>query len=303
MMTREEKIARLAKVRQITLGLWNINMVATLEAWDAIKAEEQQSGSGCEGAAYSAHARRLSGESGTASPEPSGLDIPREKYEHVERGEDRRQRDEGLDDGHSRRSGRSRRQQAQAPAKNFPGATTALPGACAEKVAGASTEAKGATGRCEPPPEHQNKEWHWLVCDGGQPTIWPWIIGFQRWLTPGALLTTEQVAHRGWRYVAPAIPPEPWDGKTERRRWDATCEAIMTKYVDDIQVYDDRATKAEARVMELEAEIAKALADARAEGIEMAIKVVESGVFLHMDSPMAKEAKSLVAALRNLLVE
>lgn len=69
-----------------------------------------------------------------------------------------------------------------------------------------------STDRCEPPTEHLGYEWHWLrhgdfklpvrFESTGRPDIEP------LWLLPNYHATPAWAHRAGWRYVAPAVPPE-----------------------------------------------------------------------------------------------
>lgn len=70
--------------------------------------------------------------------------------------------------------------------------------------------------RCEPPAEHRRHRWHWLrrgddrlpveFEDTGRADIEP------LWLLPDSHGTPAWAYGAGWRYVAPAVPPEGQQG-------------------------------------------------------------------------------------------
>ena len=76
--------------------------------------------------------------------------------------------------------------------------------------------------RCEPPPEHRGVRWHWLVRErtsGMRSQPKPFPADFQStgradieplWILPGigGGATPEWAYEIGYRYLAPAIPPE-----------------------------------------------------------------------------------------------
>lgn len=68
--------------------------------------------------------------------------------------------------------------------------------------------------RCEPPPEHRDKPWHWLERskDGFSRFIGEWD---GQWCVPGTGVAVEpdHAAHCGCRYVAPCEEPTSAEGE------------------------------------------------------------------------------------------
>jgi len=71
--------------------------------------------------------------------------------------------------------------------------------------------------RCEPPEEHRGKRWHWLSGPNiNEAAYWQtsqcgwWLVYRAKTYAPGEL------ALLGYRYLAPALPPEP-KGETDAR--------------------------------------------------------------------------------------
>lgn len=133
-----------------------------------------------------------------------------------------------------------------------------------------------APGRCEPPPEHQDKVFHWLVSPSGISEIALWGKAEKIWLVAsmGSLgyWGVDYWQTRGWRYHAPAIPPEPWDAsKPDRRDRAAIFKIEQTSYWRM------------KRIAELEAELARAKAPSvPAEGcvkVRIAAQVCTNGNF------------------------
>ena len=70
--------------------------------------------------------------------------------------------------------------------------------------------------RCEPPEEYRYFPWHWLRHPRGHLMPWQWIAKGWR-VTDGAPHRRPAALWRhGYRYYAPAIPPEP-KGETDAR--------------------------------------------------------------------------------------
>ena len=71
--------------------------------------------------------------------------------------------------------------------------------------------------RCEPPEERRGERWHWLKQANEEPTPWEWVKRVRVWNDGGGgILLPEELARRGFRYIAPALPPEP-KGETDGR--------------------------------------------------------------------------------------
>lgn len=66
---------------------------------------------------------------------------------------------------------------------------------------------------CEPPPEHRGHEFHWLRLGDEKPEPANWHLSGD-WMLAGSslLFTARHMAEQGWRYVAPAIPPQEGEG-------------------------------------------------------------------------------------------
>ena len=63
--------------------------------------------------------------------------------------------------------------------------------------------------RCEPPPEHRGVRWHWLVRDQRiGPEVFDWDNETGRWWRGLNDYKPNKMAALGFRYLAPAIPPE-----------------------------------------------------------------------------------------------
>ena len=60
--------------------------------------------------------------------------------------------------------------------------------------------------RCEPPPEHHEKLYHWLRSPGLQMIIRQWSSVWTSFT--GEQRTSEEMAKTGWRYVAPCEEPK-----------------------------------------------------------------------------------------------
>ena len=60
---------------------------------------------------------------------------------------------------------------------------------------------------CEPPAEHAHHCWHWLVHEDGERAPFRWDSYFGRWDVEIDSYP-EDMADLGWRYLAPAVPPE-----------------------------------------------------------------------------------------------
>ena len=63
---------------------------------------------------------------------------------------------------------------------------------------------------CAPPPEHADKEWHWLRYEDSPPEPVRWHGHF--WERAGYWLDPSRTHELGWRYVGPAIPPQEGEG-------------------------------------------------------------------------------------------
>lgn len=66
------------------------------------------------------------------------------------------------------------------------------------------------TTACQPPSEHAHHEWHWLQSAGGEFIVRAWNRGF--WgdgaHLGGVWTPAERLTGWGWKYHAPAVPPE-----------------------------------------------------------------------------------------------
>ena len=65
--------------------------------------------------------------------------------------------------------------------------------------------------RCEPPPEHRGVRWHGIVLGSKPPIIAEWddddLPGIPWWCQED-WQSVEDMTKAGYRYLAPAIPPE-----------------------------------------------------------------------------------------------
>lgn len=66
-----------------------------------------------------------------------------------------------------------------------------------------------AQDRCEPPPEHRSKEWHWLCDANGARFVAAWLGDVWVRAMTTVSLTPITAAHMGIRYVAPCEEPKP----------------------------------------------------------------------------------------------
>lgn len=66
--------------------------------------------------------------------------------------------------------------------------------------------------RCEPPPEHREKRWHWLRDHLSNLSVGLWLSDAHLWsIRCGTLFTDgapDKLAEKGWRYVAPCEEPK-----------------------------------------------------------------------------------------------
>lgn len=63
--------------------------------------------------------------------------------------------------------------------------------------------------RCEPPPEHREKRWHWIKrpnSEGPIPLVW--VNATTGWICVGEAISPDRACDRGWRYVAPCEEPK-----------------------------------------------------------------------------------------------
>ena len=58
---------------------------------------------------------------------------------------------------------------------------------------------------CEPPPEHDHHEWHWLRWKDDPPTMALWEGGRLRFVRGEASGNAALLYRLGWRYVGPAL--------------------------------------------------------------------------------------------------
>ena len=58
---------------------------------------------------------------------------------------------------------------------------------------------------CEPPPEHDHHEWHWLRWKDDLPTMALWEGGRLRFVRGEASGNAALLYRLGWRYVGPAL--------------------------------------------------------------------------------------------------
>ena len=65
--------------------------------------------------------------------------------------------------------------------------------------------------RCEPPEKHRHLRWHWLIRAGYGHVPARWYPEYRMWNFPGSSLGMydDTAWNFGYRYIAPAIPPEP----------------------------------------------------------------------------------------------
>ncbi len=63
--------------------------------------------------------------------------------------------------------------------------------------------------RCVPPPEHQDKRWHWLDANGLAPVVLSWIDLPPEWFATGYQkpFSPRELEDLGYRYIGPCIPP------------------------------------------------------------------------------------------------
>ena len=64
--------------------------------------------------------------------------------------------------------------------------------------------------RCEPPEEHRGKRWHWIKL-GSRVECANWDVGRCMWwrVEWSDPQSPREMAMTGWRWLAPALPPEP----------------------------------------------------------------------------------------------